>query len=409
MSRAAWKTVPIKNLYEGLYDGPHATPKPSELGPVFLGIKNVTDDGCLDLSDIRHIAEEDFQKWTRRVEPRPGDLVFTYEATLNRYAIIPTGFRGCLGRRMALIRPDTSKVDVRFLLYYFFTDAWRAIIQRNMLTGATVDRIPLTTFPEFPVSLPPLSEQRRIADILSAYDELIENNQRRIQILETMARALYREWFVHFRFPGHEKVQWVESELGEIPEGWEVKRLRDLLSFNRRTTKPGVHLEGRKYVPIDCLLSKSLALLEAKQINEAQSSLQLFDRGDILFGAMRPYFHKVSIPPFDGVTRTTCFVFRPVRPHWSAFATMTAFEETTVAYANTHSQGATIPYAVWDGSLSEMPLVLPPDSLLQHYETIVTPMIARISQSYFALGNLKQTRDLLLPRLLSGQLDLSEN
>jgi len=70
-----------------------------------------------------------------------------------------------------------------------------------------------------------------------------------------------------------------------------------------------VHLEGRKYVPIDCLLSKSLALLEAKQINEAQSSLQLFDRGDILFGAMRPYFHKVSIPPFDGVTRTTCFVF----------------------------------------------------------------------------------------------------
>jgi len=83
------------------------------------------------------------------LKPRPGDLVFTYEATLNRYAIIPTGFRGCLGRRMALIRPDTSKVDVRFLLYYFFTDAWRAIIQRNMLTGATVDRIPLTTFPEF--------------------------------------------------------------------------------------------------------------------------------------------------------------------------------------------------------------------------------------------------------------------
>jgi type I restriction enzyme S subunit len=125
-----WKEVPIKDLYLGLFDGPHATPKPSDAGPVFLGIKNVTDDGQLDLTDIRHIAEDDFSKWTRRVEPQSGDLVFTYEATLNRYAIIPPGFRGCLGRRMALIRPDPRKVDVRFLLYYFFTDQWRAVIKK---------------------------------------------------------------------------------------------------------------------------------------------------------------------------------------------------------------------------------------------------------------------------------------
>lgn len=84
-----WKMLPIKELYEGLYDGPHATPKPSDGGPVFLGIKNVTDDGTLDLNDIRHIAEEDFATWTRRVEPQANDLVFTYEATLNRYALIP--------------------------------------------------------------------------------------------------------------------------------------------------------------------------------------------------------------------------------------------------------------------------------------------------------------------------------
>jgi type I restriction enzyme S subunit len=134
----SWKTVPIKELYEGLYDGPHATPKPSDSGPVFLGIKNVTDDGRLDFSDIRHIAEDDFPAWTRRVEPRPGDIVFTYEATLNRYAIIPEGFRGCLGRRMALIRPDPAKVDTRFLHYYFFTNDWRHVIARNMLIGSTV-------------------------------------------------------------------------------------------------------------------------------------------------------------------------------------------------------------------------------------------------------------------------------
>ena len=407
MKGVALQTIPIKELYEGLYDGPHATPKPSTDGPVFLGIKNVTDDGRLDLSDIRHIAEDDFALWTRRVEPQPGDVVFTYEATLNRYAIVPEGFRGCLVRRMALIRPDTKKVDTHFLFYYFFTNEWRAVIANNLLVGSTVDRIPLTKFPEFPVRVPPLPVQRRIAGILSAYDDLIENNQRRIKILEEMARSLYREWFVHFRFPGHDKVKMVPSPLGLIPQGWEVKKLGNLISYNRCATKPGPHLDEHRYVPIDCLPSKSLALLEAKPIEEAQSSLQLFEKGDILFGAMRPYFHKVVVAPFAGVTRTTCFVFKPMHQEWHAFATMTAFEESTVAYANAHSQGATIPYAVWDGSLAEMPLVIPPDALLRRFEKAVEPMLTRISQSFFVLTNLRRTRDLLLPRLLSGQVNVA--
>lgn len=92
----SFQTVSIDCLYHGLYDGPHATPKPSDDGPVFLGIGNITEDGKLDLTDVRHIAEEDYSTWTKRVVPQPGDIVFTYEATLNRYAIIPDGFRGCL-------------------------------------------------------------------------------------------------------------------------------------------------------------------------------------------------------------------------------------------------------------------------------------------------------------------------
>ena len=114
---SGWQKVPIEDIYLGLYDGPHATPQPSDQGPIFLGIKNITDDGMLDLSDIRHISEDDFPEWTKRVTPQQGDIVFTYEATLNRYAIIPEGFRGCLGRRVALIQPDLARVDTRFLLY----------------------------------------------------------------------------------------------------------------------------------------------------------------------------------------------------------------------------------------------------------------------------------------------------
>jgi type I restriction enzyme S subunit len=305
-------------------------------------------------------------------------------------------------QRTYVVKPRDTEVLTTKFLYYSLRPKLSEL--RSFSTGAATKFLTLTILNETEIELPPLPVQRKIAGILSAYDELIENSQRRIKILESMAHALYREWFVNFRFPNHEKVKFVHSPLGDIPKGWEVKQFGDLVNSNRRATKSGTHLGERRYVPIDCLPSKSLALMEAKPIEEAQSSLQLFEQGDILFGAMRPYFHKVAIAPFAGVTRTTCFVFKPKRPDWHAFATMTTFEESTIAYANAHSQGATIPYAVWDGSLAEMPLILPPDALLRRFEKIVAPMLAHISQSFFTLNNLRRTRDFLLPRLLSGQV-----
>ncbi|MEI6309659.1 MAG: restriction endonuclease subunit S, partial [bacterium] len=190
MTRIERQTIPIKEVYAGMFDGPHATPKPSDSGPIFLGIKNVGASGQLDLSDVRHISEEEYPRWIKRVEPRSGDIVFSYEATLNRYAMIPKGFRGCLGRRMALVRPDESKACGRFLYYSFFGQEWRNVIAQETLIGSTVDRIPITKFPDFPITVPPLLTQQKIAAILSAYDDLIENNLRRIKILEEMAQNL---------------------------------------------------------------------------------------------------------------------------------------------------------------------------------------------------------------------------
>lgn len=161
-----WRYGPIKHAYEGLFDGPHATPPTSASGPIFLGIGNVTEKGQLDLSSVRHIAEKDFGKWTKRVTPGAGDIVFTYEATLNRYALIPHGFRGCLGRRLALIRAHATPGMNRYLFLYFFSDRWRSVIAKNTLSGATVDRVPLSRFPEFPVCLPPL-------DVVASFDSVV--------------------------------------------------------------------------------------------------------------------------------------------------------------------------------------------------------------------------------------------
>jgi len=342
-----------------------------------------------------------------RRECEAGDLIFCVRgSTTGRMNWADRKYS--LGRGVCGIRGETA-AETRFVRYCI-QDQLHALLQ--LAGGGTFPNLTKDDIEEFEIPWP--DNRARIAGILSAYDELMENSQRRIRLLEAMARALYREWFVHFRIPaevltkaGASRIKLVASPLGPIPHGWKVKKLGDVVTYNRRATKPGSHLEDRRYVPIDCLPSKSLALLEAEPIEEAQSSLQLFEKGDILFGAMRAYFHKVAVAPFNGVTRTTCFVFKPTQPEWKAFATMTVFEEATVAYANSHSQGATIPYAVWDGSLSEMPLVLPPDDLLRQFEKVVAPMLAHISQSFFTLNNLRRTRDLLLPRLLSGQVVLN--
>src|SRR5437762_9236421 len=281
-----WQRKPIESVYLSLYDGPHATPKPSTTGPIFLGIKNITEDGKLDLSEIRHIAEEDFAQWTRRVLPQPGDIVFTYEATLNRYAIIPEGFRGCLGRRLALIRPNPKKIDSRFLYYYFFGEDWRTTISQNTLPGSTVDRIPLTSFPSFKISVPPLPTQHKIATILSAYDDLIENNTRRIAILEEMAQSIYQEWFVRFRYPGHEKDKMVESELGMIPEGWEVVTFRDVSKFINRGISPKYD-ESADSIVINqrCIRDGKLNLESARKHRTEFTSTKLLNFGDVLINS----------------------------------------------------------------------------------------------------------------------------
>lgn len=408
MRVSEWKTVPIKELYEGLYDGPHATPKPASEGPVFLGIKNVTDDGCLDLSEIRHIAEEDFSSWTRRVEPRQNDLVFTYEATLNRYALIPSGFRGCLGRRMALIRVNSRKLNVHFLLYYFFTEEWRAVIQRNILTGSTVDRIPLTKFPDFPVRIPPLPIQQRIADILSAYDELIENSQRRIKVLESMARALYREWFVYFRFPGHENHPRVASSLGEIPQGWEVKKLGEIAEDMRRNVPKGKLLDPQPFVGLEHIPRRSLALDAWDITTELGSNKLAFKKGEVLFGKIRPYFHKVSIAPFDGLCSADTIVIRALRQKYYAIVVACVSSDAFVAEASATSNGAKMPRANWN-VLKKFPVVVPTDEIAEKFSVLIAGVIEEQKNLIFKIQNLRRTRDLLLPRLLSGQIEITDN
>jgi type I restriction enzyme S subunit len=151
-----------------------------------------------------------------------------------------------------------------------------------------------------------------------------------------------------------------------------------------------------------------LFLTESKSGEGAQSSLAKFHKGDLLFGAMRPYFHKVCIAPFEGTTRTTAFVLYPRARKDFAFSTLLLHHPDTIDYATRHSTGSTIPYAVWSNSLEEMPVIVPPSEVRGAFDRVVRPMLDRIPEPHFQNRTLGALRDALLPKLLSGELRVKD-
>ena len=399
----SWNKVPIKTICKGIYDGPHATPPESSSGAVFLGIPNFIN-GQLDLSNIRYISEQDLPKWTKRVTPQPNDIVFSYEATLNLYAIIPKGFWGCLGRRMALIRVDERKADYKFLYYYFYSTAWRTVIQEHTVTGATVDRIPLVSFPDFLVELPDLPTQRRIASILSAYDDLIENNRRQIKLLEEAAQRLYREWFVELRFPGHEGVKVMDG----VPEGWMKGTVDHIVKL----------LSGYPFKSSEYVSSGKYRLITIKNVKDGEFSPdnvdyidQLPDKvpshcilteGDILLSLTGNIGRVCIVNGYNYLLNQRVAKLQTLHPAYAycMFRSKEMLNKMTALSNGVAQQNLSLIRA------EKIRILIPSSNLLFQFKNIVEPIISQIillnNQITFAC----EARDRLLPELMDGEIEV---
>ncbi|MEW6487773.1 MAG: restriction endonuclease subunit S [Thermodesulfobacteriota bacterium] len=297
--------------------------------------------------------------------------------------------------------PASEQVDTRFL-FYLLTDAQLS----RYAGGAAQPLVTQTVLRGVEVRVPPLSAQRRIAGILSAYDDLIENNQRRIRILEEMARALYREWFVRFRFPGHEAVPLVDSPLGPIPEGWKVKRFGEIAESVRRNVSKGQLEEPRPYVGLEHIPRRSLALDAWEMTTDLGSNKLEFKKGEVLFGKIRPYFHKVSIAHFDGLCSADTIVLRSQRPEYDGLVAAVASSDDFVAHATATSNGSKMPRASWE-VLANYPVVMPDGAFLKRFSDLFIAATTQQQALVRQAQNLRRTRDLLLPQLLSGRLTVA--
>ena len=378
--------------------------------PVIRG-SNLTDDLTRFVPENFVFVSPDRATAYKAQHVRAGDLVFTCWGTIGQVGLIPA--RGpfpeyIISNKQLKLRPDTNVADSLYLFYYFASPQMVGHI-RNRAIGAAVPGINLGILKALEVVLPPLKVQRRIASILSAYDDLIENNTRRIAILEEMARRIYEEWFVRFRFPGHENVRMVESELGLVPEGWPVTAASTAIYINPKTK---VAKDGLKpFVAMNCLSDRSMLISEPEQ--RSGNSGSKFQNGDTLFARITPCLENGKtgfvqfLPEGDTAFGSTEFIVLRSRTLAPEFVYLLARSESFRNKAIKSMSGASGRQRVRDACFDAFLLPHPDNTTTSLFAEKVQPMFRLIQALAMKNTNLRTTRDLLLPKLISGELDVS--
>jgi len=373
--------------------------------PVIRG-SNLSEDVGIRLNDdgLVFVSVEKAQEFRRSMVQR-GDLVFTCWGTIGQVGLIDaraTFDRYVISNKQMKLTPDPSIADSAFLYYAFSSPQIMASIQAQAI-GSSVPGFNLGQLKAVSIPLPSLSEQRRIAAVLGVLDDKIDLNRQMNRTLEEMAQVIFMSWFIDF--DGHTDL--VDSELGPIPRGWRVGSLGDVVAHVRDGVDPSAISPETPYVGLEHIPRKCAALDTWGTSADVESGKSKFKQGDVLFGKLRPYFHKVVIAPLDGVCSTDVLVLRPKSPGWFGFAFGHLFSTAIVDHASAMADGTKMPRTSW-ADLNRYKFALPPEPVATRLDGIVRPVFERIHCNVFESKSLAALRDALLPKLISGEIRVPE-
>jgi type I restriction enzyme S subunit len=427
----SWNLCTIQDLQDKgeaqLKTGPFGTQLHAsdyvETGTPVINVRNI-GFGEIREEKLEFIAEQTVQRLSSHLL-EAGDIVFGRKGAVERHAFInPKYARWFQGSDCLRLRVKSESIDSRFLSYYFLTEHHKQWMINQCSHGATMASLNQAIISRIPLLLPPIHTQRKIVSILSAYDRLIENNTRRIEILEEMARSIYREWFVKFRFPGHEQVQMVDSELGLIPEGWEALPIdelikRGILEKNQDGNHGEKHPKSTDYVAsgIPFIMAKDLSNniidLENCQFisyKQAQSLRVGFAKtGDVLL-THKATMGRVAIVPqvekFIVLTpQVTYFRIKDYSLLNQAFLYCTFTSDRFQDILSGQSDQSTRKF-ISITNQRNIKILYPSPSWINKFGEIIKDVLGLKESLYSKNANLRQTRDLLLPRLISGEIDV---
>ena len=309
--------------------------------------------------------------------------------------------------------------DARFLFYMLHT-----LRLNDFRVGSGQPLLNQTILSQIPATIPGPSEQRRIAHILGTLDDKIELNRQMNETLEATARAIFKSWFVKFdpveakvkgRKPPYTDTEtaalfpsaFQDSPLGKIPEGWEVATLGKIAKNVRRSVKASEIEPSEYFLGLEHMPRRNIALSQWKTASEIQSNKYRLRKGEILFGKLNPHFHKVGVAPIDGICSTDILVVQPIDAEWFGVVLSLVSSDNFVAYTSAHARGTTLPRTNWK-DMSSYKTVLPKVEIAHKYTEFIQPIVKRIIENIHQSYILAQTRDALLPKLLSGEIRVDD-
>lgn len=425
-----WLETTVEQACLLVVDCPHSTPVWTDSGVVVIR-NTYLKNGRMDLSNPSYTDEEHYQDRVRRATPQSGDLIISREAPIGEIAMIPEGLRACLGQRVVLLRPDENICDGKFLLYSFIGGELRDEIMSHEGTGSTVSNLRIPSLKAAKVKLPPLPIQRQIAAILSAFDDKIELNRQMNRTLEAMARALFKSWFVDFdpvkaKMRGEQPegmdaataalfpAELVEVDGREVPKGWEIGKARNFAEISIGKTPPRKEAEWftfdrghRVWVSIKDMgnlgvfISDSSEYLTEEAVS--QFNVKRVPSNSVIL-SFKLTLGRVKITRGEVCTNEAIAHFAFDKPYKTSYCYFALADYDFSSLGSTSS----IATAVNSQIIKDMPLLIPPNSILREFDTEVSSLMRRIEVSEIESNHLAQLRDALLPRLLSGEVDVSE-
>ena len=412
----------LKDICEFIVDCPHSTAKDEGAGYPLIRTPNI-GKGRFNLEGVHRVSENVYRQRNLRATPQDDDLIFAREAPAGNVAIIKNGEKFCLGQRTVLIRPNPQYVSPDFLTYFLLAPQQQYKLL-GTANGATVPHINLPTIRELEINIPPIEIQRRIADILSAYDNLIENNRKQIKLLEEAAQRLYKEWFIDLRFPGHEHTKIVDG----VPEGWDKTPLGKLVTYEigggwgedlvvGQNDCPSFVIRG---TDIDGIKQGNFLSIPYRFHTQGNLASRKLQDGDIIF--------EVSGGSKNtGVAKTLLMTKRllgvwPKPVMCASFCKLMRFENPQIAQYiydclqywrivgktqeyEKKSASSIINYR-WKDFLGQKHVLIPEQGLLQQYYAMNSSLYEQAIICAIAISKATQARDRLLPKLMNGEIEI---
>lgn len=405
----SWEKVKLNDICSSIYDGDHNAPPKSDTGVPFVTISNIdAADGSIDFSNTAHVPNSYFESLKPERRPRPDDVLYSVVGSFGIPSLVKDQKPFVFQRHVAILRPN-DRIEPEYLYYsmksrnfYHWAD--------SVAIGAAQRTVTLGQLREKTIALPPLPAQRRIAGVLSAYDKLIENNRRQIKLLEEAAQRLYKEWFVDLRFPGHETTPIHNG----IPEGWTKGSLLDLADVVRGCSYSSDQIVAgnRTLINLGNLTPfGGFRFGYEKPFSGKARPDQTVCQGDVVMGlteqatGLAGYAALLPCVPTDSVISADLVKLSPREGVPRLFVYALLQYGRLSALISPLANGTKIKH-LRPESLPRAVALLPATALMKRYAEVVKPMFDKIALAQQQIVAAREARDRLLPKLMSGEIEV---